>query len=66
MCKYRANIQIEGLEPRIAEYVIPKFPRRDSEPKKRLRENEAIIDIKHNNSQYTGELLDIELCVKPW
>ena len=31
-------------------YTIPKFPRRDSKPKKRLRENRAIILIKDNHT----------------
>ena len=30
--------------------IIPKFPRRDSKPKKRLREHRAIIHIKDNNT----------------
>ena len=31
-------------------HTIPKFPRKDSKPKKRLRENRAITHIKDNNT----------------
>ena len=33
------------------EVNIPKFPGRDSEPKKRLRENRTMTHIKNNDTQ---------------
>ena len=43
------SLSLAGSSRKCLDY-IQEFPRRDSKPKKRLRENRAIIQIKDNNT----------------